>query len=68
MANILPSFVDRDMIMRYIGGGIGHTNRRPTQTSSEDVTMEDVIEREDNNGPDVVTIEDCQMSRYRWIG
>ena|SRR5271170_234829 len=28
MANVVSSFVDRDMFMRYLGGGVGHLSTR----------------------------------------
>jgi hypothetical protein len=38
------SFVDRDMIMRYFGGGIGHLGNSPRQANSEQPDTEGVEE------------------------
>lgn len=38
------SFVDRDMIMRYFGGGIGHLGNSPCQANSEQPDTEGVEE------------------------
>ena len=52
---MIASFVDRDMIMRYFGGGIGHLNNTPPQQAdplgsnlnSDEMDME---ENEDDTG------------------
>jgi hypothetical protein len=36
----LSSFVDRDMFMRYSGGGIGHTATSQTKISNDDDAMD----------------------------
>jgi hypothetical protein len=44
-----PSFVDRDMIMRYFGGGIGHLGNSPRQVNSEQPDREGVEEEMEIN-------------------
>ena len=43
------SFVDRDMIMRYFGGGIGHLGNSPCQANSEQPDTEGVEEEMEIN-------------------
>ncbi|SRR6266511_899341 len=43
------SFVDRDMIMRYFGGGIGHLGNSPRQANSEQPDTEGVEEEMEIN-------------------
>lgn len=43
------SFVDRDMIMRYFGGGIGHLGNSPRQVNSEQPDPEGVEEEMEIN-------------------
>ena len=43
------SFVDRDMIMRYFGGGIGHLGNSPRQVNSEQPDTEEVEEEMEIN-------------------
>jgi hypothetical protein len=43
------SFVDRDMIMRYFGGGIGHIGNSPHQVNSEQFDTEGVEEEMEMN-------------------
>jgi hypothetical protein len=43
------SFVDRDMIMRYFGGGIGHLGNSPRQVNSEQPDTEGVEEEREIN-------------------
>ena len=43
------SFVDRDMIMRYFGGGIGHLGNSPHQVNSEQPDTEGIEEEMDIN-------------------
>jgi len=43
------SFVDRDMIMRYSGGGIGHLSNSPRQANSEQPDTEGVEEEMEIN-------------------
>ncbi|EUC55247.1 hypothetical protein RSOL_104410 [Rhizoctonia solani AG-3 Rhs1AP] len=38
-------FVDRDMFMRYLGGGIGHFNQRPPSTEAEQPSYGSYITR-----------------------
>jgi hypothetical protein len=63
MLNIV-SFVDRDMVMRYVGGGIGHlTNTPPWQVSGFDPINPSskemaVGEEDDGDGPCSGTNED----------
>jgi hypothetical protein len=43
------SFVDRDMIMRYFGGGIGHLGNSPRQVNSEQPDTEGIEEEMEIN-------------------
>src|SRR5277367_1873887 len=43
------SFVDRDMIMHYFGGGIGHLGNSPCQVNSEQPDTEGVEEEMEIN-------------------
>ena len=43
------SFVDRDMIMRYFGSGIGHLGNSPCQATSEQPDTEGVEEEMEIN-------------------
>ena len=61
----VASFVDRDMVMRYFGGGIGHLKNTPPlqvpgfdpiDPSFEEVAVED--DNNDNDGPCSSTKED----------
>ena len=46
----LLSFVDRDMVMRFRGGGVGHkTTRKATRCFSEDVDVLDERDRMDDD-------------------
>ena len=54
------SFVDRDMIMRYFGGGIGHLGNSPRQVNSEQPDAEEVEEEMevDDDGIDNLNASD----------
>jgi hypothetical protein len=64
------SFVDRDMIMRYFGGGIGHLGNSPRQVNSEQpdtAEVEEEMEIDDDgidnlNASDPGELEDIIMS------
>ena len=46
---ITPSFVDRDMFMRYLGGGIGHLEQFPPANNDNEVTYEYEEDSEDED-------------------
>ena len=66
---IAVSFVDRDMIMRYFGGGVGHLKNTPPQQAhrsdpvdpdSEEMEVED--EEDDTGGNTRGDLQDIIMS------
>jgi hypothetical protein len=56
------SFVDRDMVMRYFGGGIGHLKNAPPLEvpglDSIDQSSKEMAVEEDNDDPCIGTNED----------
>ena len=57
----VDSFVDRDMVMPYFGGGIGHLKNAPApevpELDSIDPSSEEMVEEDDDN-PCIGTNED----------
>ena len=65
------SFVDRDMVMRYFGGGVGHLKNTPPQ-QVPDPRSEEMAVEDDGDDPCSGTNEDLgtvvqQPSKYNVI-
>jgi hypothetical protein len=66
ITDALVSFVDRDMVMRYFGGGIGHLKNTPPQQIPEldliDPSSEEMAVEEDGPCSGTVTNECVVMN------
>ena len=49
----LPRFVDRDMFMRYVGGGVGHRSNPHAEAYKDEVDQDDDMDIDIENDPSV---------------